>query len=173
MRKRGPSSKTPLEFIYGPEPEELGGDGETFVLAEKKAALVAVQAWQARTWGEFAQAANSSLESLLEGWGDEIEELCGKAPTANDTFSSGAYCGATYFSDIITDPRQAAFDAVTRSPVLRKDFEAAGFEFQSGFPGFPGVEAIYFSDELKAEHLRLAGVIILRDDTLLHASLPN
>lgn len=171
MRKPGQPHKTQFEFIYGREPEGLGGDGETFVLAERRAALVAAQAWRASTWDEFAQAASYSLERLLEDWGDEIEELCGKKPTASDSFSFSAYWGATYFADIITDPRQAAFDAVIKAPILRKACEDAGFEFQPGFPGFPGVEAIYFYDERTIEPLRLAGVIIAKDEALLQACL--
>lgn len=173
MRKRVLSHKTQLEFVYGREPEELGGDGETFVLADKQAALVAEQAWQARTWGEFAQAASTSLEQLLEGWGDEIEGLYGKEPTASDTFSFGDYWGLAYFADIVTDPRQIAFDAVMESAILRKACEEAGFDFQPGFPGFPGIEAINFHDEQKVECLRLAGVIIAKDEALLLRSLPR
>jgi hypothetical protein len=160
-----------VKFVYGLEPEILGGDGETFVLADKQAALIAAQAWQARTWGEFVRVANTSLDRFLEDWGDEIEGFCGKTPTASDTFSFGEYWGLTYFADVITDPRQAAYDAVMASPNLRKVCKEAGLDFHPGFPGFAGIEAITFHDEQNVDRLRLAGVNIAKDDALMLSSL--
>jgi hypothetical protein len=161
-------------LIYGLEPEILGGDGKTFTLAEKQAALVALKAWQARTWGEFARVASTSLSALIDGWGEEIVELYGRRPTRQDAFSFGEYAGNAYFADVVTDPRQAAFDAVVRNPRLRGAFKAAGFDLQYGFPGFPGVEAISFEDERLIEPLCAAtGIIIEKDAELLVACLPH
>lgn len=159
-----------MELIYGLEPEELGGEGEV-VLADKRAALIAVQAWQAQTWGEFIQAADCLLAELMEDWGEQIQWIYGKVPTPNDSFSLGDYAAIDNFGDIITDPRQAAVDALIASPGLWNAFNQAGFELSTGTPG-GGIEVISFRNESLIEPLRLAtAVIIEKDQDLLNASL--
>ena len=43
------------KLIYGFEPKELGGEGDTLVLSDKRTALNARLAWEARTLGGAAQ----------------------------------------------------------------------------------------------------------------------
>lgn len=162
------SRKKRHDFIYGLELEVLGGDGQTLALAEKHAAHTAVRAWEARTWGEFAQVAGCSLDDLLDGWGEEIKEVCGRTPSTEDAFSFGDYRGLFYFADLIDDPRQAAFDAVIKSRDLTHALRDAGFEFHgSPCPGFPGVEGISFTDPAQAERVAsVTGLSVERDRAL-------
>lgn len=105
------------ELIYGFEPEELGGEGDTLVLAEKRAALTAMRAWEARTWGEFAEVAGRSWDELLKDYGDEIKEDCGCLPSPGERFWYGDYLHLDSLRQLIPDPRDEAFfsSGITRS----------------------------------------------------------
>lgn len=173
MKKKSWKSIRPALF-FGLEPEVLGGDGQTLVLAERQAALVAMRALQAGTRREFAQAAGRTMESLLEDWGDEIEEAYGSVPAADEPITFQDYWGAWCFADLIADPRQAAFDTVTQWRDLKQVFEDAGFVLHYGFPGFPGIEEISVTDPAQAERVAAAtGLDIAADENLMRSSLPS
>lgn len=164
-------SKDTRALIYGPEFEELGGDGSQFVVVEKAAALKAVSGFRARTWGEFAAVANISFSELMDSWGEELDEYFGCRPTENDPFSL-VYCwGAWYFSDLIDEPRQAAVDFIHKFPDLREAFNQAGFKVECGAPG-AGVDSLIIPSRACIERLpQDIASHLHEDEALLRASL--
>lgn len=157
------------ELIYGFEPEELGGEGDTLVLAEKRAALTAMRAWEARTWGEFAEVAGRSWDELLKDYGDEIKEDCGCLPSPGERFWYGDYLHLDSLRQLIPDPRDEAFFFIWDYEELSRIFKDAGFAF---FPKPGGPNVVVFADPAQAERVASAtGLSIERDDLLLEASL--
>ena len=171
-KRRKPGKKPQLpDLIFGREPEEFGGDGNTFVLAERIAALKAVAAHKARTWAEFTAVAGIPFAEMMEDWGEEIEEYYGVKPTENSSFSLIECWGATYFADVISEPRQVVAFLMMDHPEMRRTFEQTGFKIEWGPPG-AGVDSMVFPDRSCLTLLPTdIAVHIQEDETLLRACL--
>lgn len=173
MPKKKSWKRVRPEFVFGRLPEHLEGESDDFVLVEQVAALTAIRALRATTWAEFVAAGGESFQDLIDDWGEEIKQAYGRQPVPEDRFSLSEYWGAWYFADLITDPRQAAFDTVMQWPDLTQIFEDTGFEFSFGPPGWPGVETISFREHAQAEQVvSITGLKLEHDEAFLRSCLP-
>jgi len=137
-----------LTLVYDEMPQDLSPDEAVFCLFSAVAADVAVRAYAAKTWAQFAEAVGLPFDELVDttgDWGEEIAEAFGKVPRPSDPFRLADYWGMWCFAGLVIPPCQAAVLAVFDRPAINRLLTDVGFEFAGGAPGSDG-DAIIFRD---------------------------
>jgi hypothetical protein len=166
----------PLILLYSEMPSALAPNGPLFCLFSESAARKSVQAHEATTWGQLAEAIDLPLDRIADPtgeWAGEIAEAFGRIPRPGDTFRLPDYWGRRCFAGLVVPPCQAAVLAVLDRPMLKRLLTDVGFEFAFGAPGSDG-DAIVFRDrgmirQLEQEIVRRG----LKDQIGVHQAAPH
>ena len=123
------------DLVFGPYPENLGGEGQ-FILLERSGAEAAARAFRCKTWGEFAELAGCSWESLHEDWAEDYAEKGTRrrelTPKARFRYADIVF-GLTTGPEL-PHPAVIAYELVYRSPYVRDYLVARHLEFEPGTP---------------------------------------